>query len=132
MSQSACGDPIRHDDVEIVDCDTIEARGHRWRLVGFDTPEFSSRFRSVSLREKRLAVRAADRLEYHIKSGVLDLREVRCACPETKRLSGECNYGRRCGVLTVNGEDVADLMIADGVARSYHRSATKCPRQLPW
>src|SRR5262245_6700672 len=42
-----------------------QAHGPTWRIVGCDTPEFSSRRRKVSLKEKRLALLAAERLQDH-------------------------------------------------------------------
>jgi endonuclease YncB( thermonuclease family) len=47
--------PLVSNEIEVTDGDTIDARGHTYRLVGCDAPEFSSRQRKVTLREKRLA-----------------------------------------------------------------------------
>jgi micrococcal nuclease len=57
-----------------------------------------------------LGQKATARLEQLIASGVARIIE-----------SGRRDkYGRTLAVLTVNGEDVAGVMIGEGLARAYH------------
>jgi endonuclease YncB( thermonuclease family) len=79
-----------------------------------------------------LAQRATARFTELLKSGPLDLTEVRCSCPESKILNGTCNRGRKCGVLTVNGENIGKTLIAEGLALEFFCGATSCPRMPDW
>ena len=132
VSVPLAADPILPNEIVVSDGDTIEARGHTFRLIGFDTPEFSSRERKVSLREKRLALLAAERLQEIVNEGDLDLQEVDCSCTKAKLASGRCNWGRKCGLLTSGGKNVGDTLIREGHAREYVCSKTRCPKQTPW
>src|SRR5262245_16136566 len=76
--------------------------------------------------------RASARLIELLDSGAIDLTEVRCSCTQRAIDKGTCNRGRRCGRLTVNGKDVGDTLIAEGLAVPYHCRATKCPPQQTW
>jgi endonuclease YncB( thermonuclease family) len=132
LANAALAQPIAPGEIEVTDGDTIGARAQTYRLVGCDTPEFSSRQRKVTLREKRLALLAAERLQELIATGEIILTEVRCACPESKFDTKKCNYGRKCAILTVGGKDVCETLISEGHARPYHCSATRCPPTRPW
>ena len=109
-------EPIAPADISITDGDTIRARGKTYRLVGFDTPEIE---RAKSPIERQLGAQAAARLEAIISKGNLDLTEVTCSCPPTTHGTFLCNRGRLCGTLTVNGENVGDILIREGLARPY-------------
>jgi endonuclease YncB( thermonuclease family) len=71
---SASAQPIAPNDIEVTDGDTIVTGGHTYRLVGCDTPEFSSRQRKVP--GKRLALLAAERLQELIAAHVLEVLEL--------------------------------------------------------
>jgi endonuclease YncB( thermonuclease family) len=128
----AAAEPIAPSEIHVTDGDTIRARGHTWRLVGFDTPEFHSRNRHVPQCELELARRAKARLQELVQAGGLTLTEVRCSCPERTIGTRWCNWGRKCGVLAVRGKNVGDALIAESHARPYHCRPTKCPRTQPW
>jgi endonuclease YncB( thermonuclease family) len=128
----ARADPIAPSAIRITDGDTIRARGHAYRLVGFDTPEISSRRREVCAKERDLGERAKARLVEIVSAGRLNLEEVRCSCPDGKIADGSCNFGRKCGILKSNGRSVGDLLIKEGLARSYHCQRTTCPPQQHW
>jgi endonuclease YncB( thermonuclease family) len=132
LTASAIAEPISPGEIEVTDGDTIIARGHEYRLVGFDTPEFWSRSRKVPLKERRLALFAAERLQELIEGGELTLSEIQCACPDRAIGTKRCNWGRKCAILAVNGKDVAATLIAEGHAREYVCSRTKCPVRRPW
>jgi micrococcal nuclease len=138
------GDPIDRSEVYVKDGDTIivgpgderHMSDQEYRLVGFDTPE-TARGKCPSEIEK--GNRATARLIALLESGKLDLTEIECSCPPgTKPLTKDCNRGRRCGRLTVNGKDVGEILIAEGLAVPYvcdPPPATRsrpCPRQKNW
>jgi endonuclease YncB( thermonuclease family) len=116
----ALGDPIDRSELYVKDGDTVivgpggepHMKDQEYRLVGFDTPE-TARGKCPSEIEKgnRATARA---------------------------LTKDCNMGRRCGRLTVNGKDVGEILIAEGLAVPYvcqAPPATKsrpCPKQQSW
>jgi endonuclease YncB( thermonuclease family) len=91
----------------IVDGDTIKAPfGVTYRLLGFDTPE--TRFARCDA-ERELGLAAKDRLEE-----LLTIGEVRVL--ESGKLD---RYGRTLASVTVNGRDVGEILIGEGLARPY-------------
>jgi endonuclease YncB( thermonuclease family) len=93
--------------VEAVDGDTVRALGQSWRLTGFDTPE--TRYARCS-REWMLGVVAKNRLQRLVDgAGVIEIHARR----------GKDKYGRGLGALMVDGEDAADIMVREGLARPY-------------
>jgi endonuclease YncB( thermonuclease family) len=111
-------------NVVVVDGDTVRANGHSYRLVGFDTPEVRN---ARCAQEQLRGDRATARLRALIMQGGLALTEVKCACQ-----AGNCNYGRRCATLNVNGEDVGEILIREGLARAYRCSSWGCPPREGW
>jgi endonuclease YncB( thermonuclease family) len=79
----ALAEPIQPSEIKVTDGDTIRARGERYRLVGYDTPETWSLRRWVPAAERNLAKKARKRFKQLLKSGSLDLTEVPCACTKT-------------------------------------------------
>jgi micrococcal nuclease len=65
------------------------------------------------------------RLRMSVSRSGLELTEVRCSCRPGTQGTQSCNYGRRRGLLKANGEDVARILIREGLAHPY------CVRQ-PW
>lgn len=112
------GDTIRLDD------------GTRVRLNGFNAPE--SRDPQCD-REAILGNRAKERLEELSATGSTKVYQVRCACKPGTEGSNKCNYGRSCGVLTINGRDVGQILISEGLAVAFICSGDRCPRTpRPW
>ena len=74
----ALADAIAPGAVQVLDSDTIEARGETVRLVGVDTPESGINARCEG--ERNLAARATVRLRALVAGGGLDLQIVRCSC----------------------------------------------------
>jgi endonuclease YncB( thermonuclease family) len=124
------GEPLYVRAVDVLDGDTIRAGGRTIRLVGMDTPEIGNHARCE--RERALADRATARLRQLTQHGELDLRLVPCACPRRTRGTPDCNYGRACGVLKVEGKDVSDTLIAERLARPYRCRASSCPPRSDW
>lgn len=93
--------------IRVVDGDTIEHAGRKYRLTGYDTPE--THFSECSS-EKALGDRATRRLRQLID----DAKSVRL---EPER--GTDRYGRGLGKLLIDGQDAGDLLISEGLARPY-------------
>jgi endonuclease YncB( thermonuclease family) len=104
-------------EVRVVNGDTIVAKGQTYRLVGFDAPDTA---KAKCPSERKLGYRAAFRLRQIIAGGGLDLEPVKC------------DGGGSCAILRAHGQDVAEHMIAQGLARQYACSAATCPPQKSW
>src|SRR5260370_32339238 len=124
--------PISSDDVRIMDGDTIRVfhEGPSVRLVGFNAPETR---RAQCQTERALGANATRRVRDLVHAGNLDFVFVPCACSPGTEGTPVCNYGRRCGKLTVNGRDVGDILIGEGLAVAFVCGATRCPpTPKPW
>jgi endonuclease YncB( thermonuclease family) len=115
--------------VRVIDGDTVSFRGNTYRLVGFDTPETS---RAKCDSERARGVQAAIRLQTLISSGDISLEEVRCSCMPGTAGTRYCNFGRLCGILHRNGENVGDILIREGLARPFRCGEVRCPKRLGW
>lgn len=112
------GDTIRLDD------------GTSVRLNGFNAPE--SRDPQCD-REAILGDRAKERLEELSATGRTKVIQVPCACKPGTEGTKKCNYGRSCGILTINGRDVGRILISEGLAVSFICGKTSCPKTpKPW
>lgn len=117
-------------NVAIVDGDTVRVDGHSIRLVGFNAPEI---FSPHCPRERTLGNRAKDRLAELVAAGNVQMTRVACACRPGTEGTQRCNYGRGCGSLTIDGVDVGDVLMSEGLAVPYLCGTTSCPRKPePW
>lgn len=116
----------------ITDGDTIKLNdGTRVRLVGFNTPE---KFEPQCSAEAALGNRASSRLKELVAGArTTEVALVRCACKPGTEGTKKCNYGRSCGTLSVDGRDVGQTLIAEGLAVSFICGVTGCPpTPRPW
>ena len=91
----------------VIDGDTIRSpAGVKYRLMGFDAPET---YQARCDEELQLGLKAKARMEQLIASGTARLIEHRLD-----------KYGRTLAELTIDGNDVAETMISEGLARPYH------------
>ena len=93
--------------IYVIDGDTIAIGDDRIRLMGLDTPET---YRAKCASEKALGDKATDRLRQLIK----EQNYVEMALEPRKD-----KYGRGLAKLFINGENVADILIGEGLARPY-------------
>jgi hypothetical protein len=64
--------------------------------------------------------------------GDLDLKIIPCSCRPGTEGTMACNYGRSCGVLTVEVEDVGDILMPENLAHPYECGRYSCPTRQPW
>lgn len=93
--------------IYVLDGDTIDVAGKRFRLVGFDTPET---YEPQCDNELALGNAATKRLRDLVESGQpLDL----------VILPGLDDYDRNLARFYVGGKNLADILTAEGLARAY-------------
>lgn len=134
FARSDTGDrvPLARSQFSVTDGDTIRLDGTAkgTRLVGFNAPE------SIEPRcdaEGELGRRAKARLTELVSSANLELQMVPCSCPPGTEGTDKCNYGRSCGHLFANGQDVGDVLISEGLAVPFICGSTNCqPKPRPW
>lgn len=94
------------EQVTVVDGDTVDIGGKRFRLQGFDTPEV---YHARCGRERDLGLLAAARLIELMRAGPV----------EVVYSSGREKWGRGLARIKIDGRDVAEALIAGGHARAY-------------
>ena len=132
LSAAAVAAPLTSDDVRVIDGDTIRVHHQQpnVRLVGFNAPETR---RAVCAAERELGDKATRRLRDLVQSSQLDFEFVACACRSGTEGTPSCNYGRRCGTLKANGEDVGAILIRENLAVPFVCGQTRCPpTPKPW
>ena len=103
----ARAETILADAIRVIDGDTIDVAGDRFRLVGFDTPET---YGPKCDYERALGQEATARLR-----SLLDVVQR----AELVVLPGRDRYGRGLARLLVAKRDVGDILISEGLARAY-------------
>lgn len=100
-----CGGGARVDCV--VDGDTIWLGGSKIRIADINTPELSS---PQCAAERRLAERAAARLQALLEEGPFELRA---------QGRDEDRYGRKLRLLLRDGRSLGDTLVAEGLAHPW-------------
>ena len=120
-------------DFRVVDGDTVHIHGARksTRLIGFNTPET---FEPRCEKGLELGRRATFRLKALLaNASSVELRLAACACRPGTHGSDRCNYGRSCGILLIDKQDVGDMLIREGLAARFRCGRTSCPpTPRPW
>src|SRR5262245_52893088 len=111
VCSSALAEPLKRDDMAIVDAVTIRAHGKTYRLTGFDAAETTT---AKCPAERELGERAVKRLTEIAGFGGLDLTEVPCACLPGTIGTRLCNQGKLCAVLKAGGGSVGLRLISEG------------------
>ena len=107
IGTAAVAETISSASIYVIDGDTIDVDGNRFRLVGLDTPET---YRAQCDYDLALGGAATARLVELVGSGsVLDLAV----------LPGRDKYGRGLARFFVGGRNVAEILTSDGLARAY-------------
>ena len=99
---------VKPASIRVIDGDTLDVSGQRYRLVGFDTPET---YYAQCDYELALGNAATARVRELIASGqALDL----------VILPGRDKYGRGLARFFVGGENLADILTGERLARVYN------------
>lgn len=106
---STCGPA----EIKVWDGDTVRIDGEAIRILNIDTPEIGDKARCDA--EARLAEAAKRRLAELLSAG-----------PVRVYRNGTDKYRRTLAVIRVNGEDVGNALVKDGLARIWSG------RREPW
>jgi hypothetical protein len=118
------------DGISVVDGDTIRIDGRLTRLTGFNAPET---WKPNCAAERSQGEAATARLRRLVDGGAVSFAPVHCSCKPGTEGTADCNYGRACGSLRVDGRDVGGILIAEGLAVPYQCGVTGCPPSpRPW
>ena len=91
----------------VVDGDTLWLDGVKHRLKGYDTPEPLVHV-CGGRKERKLAKRASSRLIELLNTKPWKIKTV-----------GKGSLGRALSILTIQGRDVGDILIEEGLARKW-------------
>ncbi len=99
----------------VIDGDTIWLAGRKIRIADIDAPE---KFSPICANELRLARRATARLLELVNEGPIELQPIGSRDQD--------QYGRDLRVVILNGRSVGDLLVSEGLARTW------TGRREPW
>lgn len=104
---TTAAEPISPRSLSVIDGDTVRLSGQSIRLIGYDTPEtYRAECDSERVRGDAATVR---------------MRELVGAATSAQLtyLPRRDQYGRSLATLILDGRDVADVMVEEGLARCY-------------
>lgn len=105
--------PQRSAALRVIDGDTFDYGGERIRIADIDTPELRARCSTEAV----LARRATRRLDALLRQGPFELRRLG---------RDEDRYGRKLRVVMRGGRSIGDMLVAEGLARTW------TGRREPW
>lgn len=94
--------------VRVIDGDTFDYAGTRVRIADIDTPEVHGR----CPHETALAARATARTRQLLAPRDFELHPLPSGRDEDR-------YGRKLRIVTVGGQSVGDVLVAEGLARTW-------------
>lgn len=110
---------IHWQDASVIDGDTIDVGGIRYRIENIDAPEIRGRCKA----ERMLARLAASHLAEVMLSGTFEDADTTI----TVTPSGKDQYGRTLARLSVRGVDIGETMVGEGYAVRWEgRRASWC------
>lgn len=95
-------------EVSVVDGDTLDLDGVRYRINGIDAPEAAQKCQTAGGQSWYCGKRATEALETLVRG-----RRVTCTSLATD------GYGREIGRCTANGADLAGAMVEQGMAWAF-------------
>jgi micrococcal nuclease len=101
--------------VRVIDGDTFDYQGTRVRIADIDTPEVHGR----CAYESELAARATQRMRALLAAGPFEMQPLASGRDEDR-------YGRKLRIVTRNGHSLGDLLVVEGLARTWSG------RREPW
>jgi len=101
--------------VHLIDGDTFDHGGVRIRIADIDTPEIRGR----CPHETALAARATRRMRALLTAGPFELHPLGNGRDEDR-------YGRKLRIVTRGGQSLGDVLVAEGLARTWSG------RREPW
>ena len=93
--------------VQVIDGDTFDYGGMRVRIADIDTPEVDGR----CAYERDLAAQATDRMAELLDEGPFELHPVGGRDQD--------RYGRKLRIVTRDGESLGDVLVSEGLARTW-------------
>ena len=127
IAMAAPAEPLQASDVQVVNGNTIRVLGTTVSVIGYDVP--AMRRRAWCSRERDMGERAAARLRELLAGGKSSLQMMPCACRPGTEGTLLCNRGRACGILTVDGLQVGEVLIKEGLAKPFICGERRCPRR---
>ena len=106
LALAIAGPAAAAERLRVTDGDTVRLGEERIRIIGLDAPELRGQCRA----ERRLAERARDRLAELVDTD--DIEIIRSARPD--------KYRRTLAIIRADGQDVARVLIQEGLARVYN------------
>ena len=106
---------VRGGSVRVIDGDTFVYRNMPIRIADIDAPEVHGRCAS----ESALAARATARMRALLAAGLFELHAAGDGRDEDR-------YGRKLRIVTRNGRSLGDMLVAEGLARTW------TGRREPW
>jgi endonuclease YncB( thermonuclease family) len=118
-SPSAFADSLSG-QASIIDGDTLEIHGTRIRLWGVDAPESSQLCRGEDSLQYRCGAKAANELDAFIARRPVDCSPVSLD-----------QYGRTVAVCSIDGVDIAEWLVRNGLALDWPMYSKGAPKKDP-
>lgn len=105
--------------IVVTDGDTIWYGEEKIRIIGYDTPET---YQARCDAEREAGRKATGYLRWLASNNKLDIRRE----PKKDR------YKRTLARIYIKGRNLADIMIAEGLAVKYECPNYRCPKRIDW